>query len=163
VFRDELLSFFPSDPRAKRLSGLSVTLAELLERHAPDVEWPKLERRALVHVHCHQRSVVGAAADMRLLTRLGLEFQVPEAGCCGMAGAFGYEREHYDVSMWIGERALLPAVRKADDATLVIADGFSCREQIRQGAGRGPLHVAQVLREALRSARDVREVQPAKF
>ncbi|MBM2810994.1 MAG: linked oxidase domain protein [Chloroflexi bacterium] len=150
VFRDELANLFPTDPDARRLGELCLTFAELLERHAPDFELPRLDRNALFHVHCHQRSVIGAGPDMRLLARLGIDVKVPDAGCCGMAGAFGYEREHYEVSMRIAERALLPAIRNADDATLVIADGFSCRGQIAQGTGRQPLHLAQVVQKALR-------------
>jgi Fe-S oxidoreductase len=151
VFRDELVNLFPDDPDARRLTQQSFMFAEFLQRYAPEHELPKLEGNALLHAHCHQKSLVGTAADTAVLGRLGLDFQMPDTGCCGMAGAFGFEREHYDVSMKIGERALLPAVRKTATDTLVIADGFSCREQILQGTGRRPLHLAEVVWRALQS------------
>ena len=101
-----------------------------------------------MQVHCHQKALVGTSADAAVLARLGLDAQILDAGCCGMAGAFGFEREHYDVSMKIGERALLPAVRGADIETLIVADGFSCREQIAHGTGRRALHLAEVIQLA---------------
>ena len=87
--------------------------------------------------------------EVAILERIGLRVESPEPSCCGMAGAFGFEREHYEVSMRLGERALLPRVREADSETLVIADGFSCREQIRQGTGRLPLHFAEVVAQGM--------------
>jgi len=84
------------------------------------------------------------------LTRLGLDLEVLDSGCCGMAGGFGFEAEHYDLSLKVGQEVLLPAVRRASADTLVIADGFSCREQIAQGAGREALHLAEVLDMAMR-------------
>jgi hypothetical protein len=89
--------------------------------------------------------------EAALFTRLGLDYQVLDSGCCGMAGAFGFEAgERYEVSSKLGERVLLPAVREADEETLIVADGFSCREQIAQGSERRALHLAQVLQMALR-------------
>jgi FAD/FMN-containing dehydrogenase/Fe-S oxidoreductase len=149
VFRDELLNLLPNDEDAHRLSRLTLTLDELLARHAPDFPWPTLQGRALVQGHCHHKSVLDFAAEERLLRRLGLELETPEPGCCGMAGAFGFEAgDHAAVSAACGERALLPAVRAAGGGDLVIADGFSCREQIAQGTGRTALHLAQVLEMA---------------
>jgi|GEM_PF-2559034 len=87
--------------------------------------------------------------ESELLQKLGLDFELLNSGCCGMAGSFGFESKHYDVSVRVGERALLPAVRSADQETLVIADGFSCREQIADLTGRGALHVAQVIQMAM--------------
>lgn len=89
-------------------------------------------------------------AEEAVLKRLGLDYSIPDAGCCGLAGSFGFESEKYSISMQIGEQALLPAVRKADPQTLVVANGFSCREQIRHGTGRNALHLAEVLAQALR-------------
>jgi Fe-S oxidoreductase len=86
-----------------------------------------------------------------ILSKLGLDYKVLDSGCCGMAGAFGFERDHYDVSIKVGERILLPAVRSADNDTLIIADGFSCREQITQLTGRRTLHVAEVIQMAISS------------
>jgi FAD/FMN-containing dehydrogenase/Fe-S oxidoreductase len=153
VFRDEATNLLAGDEDAGRLSRQACTLGELFERYAPDHAWPTLGRRALVHGHCHQKAVIGMDAELKLLRRLGVEAEQPESGCCGMAGAFGFERDKYDVSMRIGELALLPAVRSAAPGTLIVADGFSCREQVGQGAGREALHTAEVLALALRHAR----------
>ncbi|HEX9304028.1 MAG TPA: FAD-binding and (Fe-S)-binding domain-containing protein [Thermoanaerobaculia bacterium] len=148
VFRDELPELFPKDERAARLSRSTLLLAELFEKEARQWRPRALGRRALVAFHCHQRAIFGIEADRRLLLRAGLEVEIPDSGCCGMAGSFGFERSHFDVSLAIGERVLLPAVRAAAPETLLIADGFSCREQIAQVTGRSPLHSAQVLRIA---------------
>jgi hypothetical protein len=92
---------------------------------------------------------MGMEAERRVYQRLGLDFDLLDSGCCGMAGAFGFEREHYDVSMKIGERRLLPAVRDADQDTLLIADGFSCKTQVEHATDRRALHTAQILKMAL--------------
>ena len=149
VFRDELCNLFPDDPDAERLAAQSFGLAEFLARE--DYEPPALlAREALVHGHCHQKALFGMAPDERLLGALGLDYELLDSGCCGMAGAFGFEREHYDVSRACGERVLLPAVRDAPPDTLIVADGFSCREQVRQETGRETVHLAELLRDALR-------------
>lgn len=150
VFRDELLQLFPGDDDARRLAGQTYVLSELLQKHAPDFEPPRLERQAVVQTHCHHHAVMGFSAEQQLMRRMGLEARVPDSGCCGMAGAFGFEAPHYEVSQACGERVILPAVRQAPTDALVVADGFSCREQIAQGTGRMPLHLSQVLRMALR-------------
>jgi Fe-S oxidoreductase len=147
VFRDELLQLFPEDPRARRLSALTHTLAELLE--SSPFKPPRLAERAVVHGHCHHKAVMGMEADRALLSRIGLDFEILDSGCCGMAGAFGFDKDHYEVSIACGERVLLPAVRAAAPGTLVIADGFSCREQIVQTTGRRALHLAEVARLTL--------------
>ncbi len=146
VFRDELRNFFPNDEDAGRLRAQSFTLAEFLERHAGEQPLPRLDRPAMVHVHCHQRGVIGLQAEQRLFERLGLDAEVLDSGCCGMAGAFGFEREHFDVSVKCGERVLLPRVRSAPEDTVVLADGFSCREQIRQTTSRRAQHLAELIR-----------------
>ncbi len=153
VFRDELVNLMPDDENAQRLSRQSYLLSEFLTQQAPDFEFPQLPGKALVHGHCHQKSLVGMSDEESLLRRIGVEYTVPDAGCCGMAGAFGFEREHYDVAIAVGERVLLPAVRASDDDTLIVADGFSCREQITQGSGRRTLHLAEVLQMALQQSR----------
>ncbi|HEU4642997.1 MAG TPA: FAD-binding and (Fe-S)-binding domain-containing protein [Gemmatimonadaceae bacterium] len=145
VFRDELTEMMPNDLDAQRLSGRTYLLGELLRDHAPSYAVPRLARRALVHGHCHHKAIMRMDAEVRMLRQLGLDYEMPDSGCCGMAGAFGFERRHYDVAMRVGERVLLPAVRGASPDTLIIADGFSCREQIRQGTGRQALHLAEVL------------------
>ena len=148
VFRDELRQLFPRDERAERLARQTMTLAEFLvqRRWAP----PRgAASRALLHGHCHQKSLGGITADVALLSSAGIAVQAPDTGCCGMAGAFGFKPEHYATSQKIGELALLPAVRAAAADTLIVADGFSCREQIEQGTGRGTLHLAEALARAL--------------
>jgi FAD/FMN-containing dehydrogenase/Fe-S oxidoreductase len=149
VFRDELLNLFPHDRRAQALSRQTFLLSEFLEAKAKDFQLPRLARKALLHGHCHHKSLMKMTAEESLLTRLGVEFQSPAPGCCGMAGSFGFERDKYDVSMAIGELELLPAVRQAPPDWLIIADGFSCREQIAQGSPRHALHLAEVLQMAL--------------
>jgi len=146
VFRDELPNLFPDDERAGRLARQTFTLAELLADRAPGWAPPRRAGRALFHAHCHQKSVLGAKKDAALLRAAGLEVDAPVTGCCGMAGAFGFEADKYRVSVAVGERVLLPAVRAAAPDTLVVTDGFSCREQIAQLTGRRPLHLAEVLR-----------------
>jgi FAD/FMN-containing dehydrogenase/Fe-S oxidoreductase len=149
VFRDELVNLYPDSESAHRLRRQSVTLAELLDQHADRLPPMRLERRAIVHGHCHHTSVMRLDPDRRLLERTGLALEVLDSGCCGMAGAFGFERDHYDVSMAAGERVLLPAVRRAPRDALIVADGFSCREQIAQSTDRRALHLAEVLRMAM--------------
>jgi Fe-S oxidoreductase len=152
VFRDELLQMLPHDEDARRLASQSLTLAELLARKAPGFETPRLEGTALVQRHCHHHAVMGFKEDAKLLRRLGLEAELLQSGCCGMAGSFGFERgDHYEVAMKEGERVLLPRVRQAPPDTLVLADGFSCRTQIQQATGRHALHLAEVLRLAMRN------------
>jgi Fe-S oxidoreductase len=150
VFRDELLGLFPEDEDAKRLHDQSFLLSEFLNKKVPGYQPPRLERKALVHGHCHHKSIMGMTDENALLKKMGLDCTMPEPGCCGMAGSFGFEAgQHYDVSIACGDRALLPAVRKADDGTLIIANGFSCQQQITQTTNRRPLHLAQVLQIAL--------------
>jgi FAD/FMN-containing dehydrogenase/Fe-S oxidoreductase len=149
VFRDELLNLFPTDENARRLSKQTFLLSEFLAQKVPQYQPPRLRRKALVQGHCHHKATAGLGTEMDILRRLGLDIEIPEAGCCGMAGSFGFEKEHYDLSMQCGERALLPAVRAAASETLIIADGFSCQEQIAQATRRQPLHLAQVIQLAL--------------
>lgn len=155
VFRDELLNFFPDDVLAQRLSKQSHLFSDFL-MNLSDWDAPQLGGEALVHGHCHQKSVFGMAAEMALLKRLGIRARTVESGCCGMAGAFGFNPKHYEVSVKAGEAALLPAVRAADEQTMIIASGYSCREQIAQLTDRNALHVAEVVALALNRARDSR-------
>ncbi|HEY9241059.1 MAG TPA: FAD-binding and (Fe-S)-binding domain-containing protein [Streptosporangiaceae bacterium] len=151
VFRDELVNMLPDDVDAQRLKAQSYLLSEFLVQRAPDYQPPRLRRKALVQTHCHQHAVMGFAAEQQLLADMGIDAEVPDSGCCGMAGSFGYEAgERYRVSMAAGERVLLPAVRDAGPDTLIVADGFSCRGQIKSGTPRRGLHLAQVLRMAIR-------------
>jgi FAD/FMN-containing dehydrogenase/Fe-S oxidoreductase len=154
VFRDELAEMLPGDEDAKRLKRLTCSLGELLAREAPGFAPPRLERKALVHLHCHQKATSDTACDREVLERLGLDVEVLDSGCCGLAGSFGYEAgERYDVSVKAGERVLLPAVRAAAPDTLIVTDGFSCRSQIEHGSERGALHLAQVVQAALKGVK----------
>ncbi|MEO8431211.1 MAG: FAD-binding and (Fe-S)-binding domain-containing protein [Acidobacteriota bacterium] len=149
VFQDELLGLFPGDPDAARLARQTRLFAELLETEAPEWSPPaSLSGSALVQGHCHQKALSSMEAEAALLARTGLSVHVLDAGCCGMAGAFGFESAHRDVSVAIAEHALLPALAGAPDA-IVVADGFSCREQVSQLAGRPSFHVAEVVHRAL--------------
>jgi FAD/FMN-containing dehydrogenase/Fe-S oxidoreductase len=149
VFRDELCNLFPRDDRAQRLSRQVFLLSEFLENHKDFVRLPRFERKAIMHGHCHHKAIMKMSAEESVLRRMGVDFQAPAPGCCGMAGSFGFESDCYDVSMDIGELELLPAVRKAPPDWLVIANGFSCREQIAQGTDRQALHLAEVLQMAI--------------
>ena len=149
AFRDELPGLLPHDEDAKRLSLQTLTLAEFLQRHAPDWEAPRLEGRALVHGHCHQEAVMGMEAEKELYESLGLDFEVLDSGCCGLAGSFGFEKDHDQISREIGEQRLMPTVREAPKETILIADGFSCKTQIEQMTDRRALHTAQVIALAM--------------
>jgi Fe-S oxidoreductase len=150
VFRDELRKLMPHDEHARRLVAQTLTLDELLQRHAPDWEPPRVKGKALVHPHCHRNALIGPCGQHELLARTGVDAELTNAGCCGMAGSFGYEAgERYEVSMKVGERVLLPAVRQADPDTVLVADGFSCRSQIEAGTGRRALHTAELLARGL--------------
>ena len=160
VFRDELVNLFPHDDRAKALSRQTFLLSEFLENHARNFVFPRLNRKALLHGHCHHKSLMKMTAEESVLRRLGIDFQSPAPGCCGMAGSFGFEREKYDISMAIGELELLPAVRRAPADWLIVADGFSCREQIAQGTPRHAMHLAEVLQMALTGETPTAEPYP---
>jgi Fe-S oxidoreductase len=148
VFRDELRGLFPNDPRAARLREHTFLLSDFLHSQTPGYQPPTLQRKVLLHGHCHHKALMTMSAEEALLRKMGVELQSPDSGCCGMAGAFGFEREKFDVSKAIGERVLLPAVRQAAPETLIASDGFSCREQIAQLTGRRALHLAEILRLA---------------
>jgi Fe-S oxidoreductase len=150
VFRDEMLNLFPNDPRAQKLASQVLLFSEFLEANAESFSLPALRRKALVHGHCHHKSVLKMKDEESVLQRLGIDYQMPAPGCCGMAGAFGFEEEKYETSIAIGELELLPAVRRVPEDHLIVADGFSCREQITQCTGRNTLHLAEVLQIALR-------------
>jgi Fe-S oxidoreductase len=156
TLRDEIPALIAGDD-ARRLAEQAMLLEEFLDRewgegreltfHAHDHASPT---PALVHGHCHQKAFGGTAATLRMLGRVpGLEPRLIESGCCGMAGAFGYHAEHYDVSMRMGELALLPAVRSAPADALLVADGTSCRAQIEDGTGRRAVHAAVALDRAV--------------
>lgn len=143
-------NLLPGDNRAKRLGDQVYLLSDFLAQHASGFDFPHYGAKAIVHGHCHHKSVLGFDNEAALLSKIGLNYSILDSGCCGMAGAFGFERgDHYDVSIACGERVLLPAVRAAPADTLIIADGFSCREQIAQTTHRRALHVAEVAAQAI--------------
>jgi Fe-S oxidoreductase len=148
------------DEDAGRLRQQVFLLGEFLTRKAPHYTVPRLSRKAVIHQHCHHKAVLDRAAEMTLFDAMGLDYEAPDSGCCGMAGAFGFEKEKYEVSKAIGELELLPAVRQAPTDWLIVADGFSCREQIAQETDRHALHLAEVLQMALREATETPEGFP---
>jgi FAD/FMN-containing dehydrogenase/Fe-S oxidoreductase len=145
VFRDELPGLFPADPDAQRLSVQTFLLSAFLAANAEPYTAPRLSGKALLHGHCHQKALFGMEAERKLLGQTGLEVEEPDAGCCGMAGAFGFEKDHYDISILAAQRILIPRVRATPSDTWIVADGFSCREQIHQLTGRQVRHVAELL------------------
>jgi Fe-S oxidoreductase len=149
VIRDEMMNFFPDREDAKRLRDQSFTLAEFLETKVKKYNFPALKKKAVIQSHCHEKAVLQPNFEIDVLKRLGLDVQVLDEGCCGMAGSFGFRKEHYNISQKVGENTLLPLIRTLDDETLVIADGFSCQEQILQGTGKRAYHLAEVLRMSL--------------
>ena len=147
VFKDELLEFFPDDDRAKRLSEQVWLLADWLQANAPDWVPSRLEgAHVLVHGHCHHKAVFGGpASEIALLRRAGANVEPIKAGCCGMAGPFGFEAEKFAISKTIANDGLMPAVESAGPMTVLLADGFSCREQIQQLGHKQALHFAELL------------------
>jgi Fe-S oxidoreductase len=155
VFRDELVNLFPDDRDAQRLSRQSFLLADFLRTQVPGYKPPRLAQRVMMHGHCHHKAIATMDAEEALVRQMTDEVEMLDSGCCGMAGSFGFEANHYDISMQVGDLVLLPAVRKTSANTLIVADGFSCREQIEQGTGRRAVHVAQALQAAIAGRRGI--------
>jgi FAD/FMN-containing dehydrogenase/Fe-S oxidoreductase len=149
VFRDELVNLLGPDEDAQRLKAQTYLLTEFLAKKAPEYVPPRLERKAIVQEHCHQKAILDTSGERKLFDAMGLRYELPDSGCCGMAGPFGFDAAHLEVSLAVGERVLLPKVREADDTTIIVANGFSCREQIAQTTNRQALHPAQVLKMAI--------------
>jgi Fe-S oxidoreductase len=156
TLRADLPELLADEDGAHQLSGAVRTFAEVLAAHVEEIAsragahagaGPKM--RALVQVHCHQHADLGADDDRKVLAALGVDAQVLDSGCCGLAGNFGFEKGHYEVSMACAERVLLPSVRAADPDVAVLADGYSCRTQLRQAGQREPVHLAQLAARAL--------------
>jgi FAD/FMN-containing dehydrogenase/Fe-S oxidoreductase len=146
VFRDELTNFFPANERAQRLAKQTFLLSEMLAHHAPGYRPPNLGGRQMVlHGHCHQKALMGMQDELGLLLATHAEVNMLDSGCCGMAGPFGFEKDKFEVSQALGERVLMPAVRAAAPETILVSDGFSCREQIRQNSPRHAVHLAEIL------------------
>ncbi|HVV21339.1 MAG TPA: FAD-linked oxidase C-terminal domain-containing protein, partial [Pseudonocardiaceae bacterium] len=152
VFRSDAFDLFPEDRDVRRLQSQTVTLAELLTEHSPGYQPPHITvPSAMAQVHCHQHAIMGWDADQELLHRAGVDVDQLESGCCGLAGNFGFERGHKDVSVAAAERVLLPALRSADRDAVVLADGFSCRTQIHEldSGGHEGMHLAELLARGL--------------
>ncbi|MGW6261942.1 FAD-binding and (Fe-S)-binding domain-containing protein [Streptomyces sp. NPDC055085] len=149
TLKTDLPELLDGSDNARALARATVTLAELLVHRAPDWRPPRIEASSISQTHCHQHATSGFSADSTLLQRMGVENSTLDSGCCGLAGNFGFERGHYDVSVAAGEQILLPAVRAADAGTHVLADGFSCRTQIAQQTDRTGAHLAQLIAHAL--------------
>jgi FAD/FMN-containing dehydrogenase/Fe-S oxidoreductase len=149
VFRDEMHALLPDSAAAARLAENTFTLSEFLEKKVPGYQPPQVIRRAIVQGHCHHKAIMRFKEEKSLMEKMGLKYEVLESGCCGMAGSFGYEKDKYEVSVACGERALLPRVREAALSTIIMADGFSCKEQIAQESERHALHLAEVMQMAL--------------
>ncbi len=146
VFRDELLKFFPKEERAARLSRQTVMLSQVLANNTVGWHPPQMSgRRIMVHGHCHQKALMTMDDEMALLRLTGANVDLLDSGCCGMAGPFGFEKQAFDVSQRLAERVLLPAVRASADDDLLVTNGFSCREQIKQNTSRNAVHLSQVL------------------
>jgi Fe-S oxidoreductase len=158
VFRDEMLNLIPEESQAQRLSHHTFLLSEFLSKYAPNFSPPKFngQPKALLHGHCHQKALMGAESELEWLKKAGVEAELLDSGCCGMAGSFGFERDKYEVSRKCGEHALLPKVRGASPETLIVASGFSCQEQIAQLTDRRALHLAHVLQMAVRQTQEHR-------
>ncbi len=154
TLRDEYHSLLPGEAQVPLLASHAYTFEEFIAKLADEgklhLTFTEEKREILLHGHCHQKALVGTVPSHRVLS-LPPNYTVTEvdSGCCGMAGAFGYEAEHYDISLQMAERRLLPAVRATSEDTLIVAAGLSCRQQIKHGTQRRALHPAEVLRDAL--------------
>jgi Fe-S oxidoreductase len=154
TLRDEYHYLLPEDPRVNRIAEQALTFEEfvagLAVRDELNLSFTDEPRQLLLHGHCHEKALIGTAPSHQTLS-LPIGYQVTEvdSGCCGMAGAFGYEAEHYEISLKMADRSLLPAIRDAEADTVIVAAGISCRQQIEHGSGRQALHPAEVLRHAL--------------
>ena len=154
TFSDEYLDLLPGDGKAKAVAESSMLIEQFVlhaqENGGSPVFTSPPSQQLVFHGHCHQKALVGTSPAMEVLGAIpGCQAQEIASGCCGMAGAFGFEREHYDISMSIGEQTLFPAVRSCGEETLVVSEGTSCRQQIEHGTGRKPKHLVEILADAL--------------
>ena len=148
-FRDELLRLFPGEERAEQLSKQMLFFSELIERRRPGEQLSTSATSALVQIHCHHHAVIETEAERKLLDRLGVHYEIMASGCCGMAGSFGFETAKYEMSMAAAERVMLPKIRQTPGDHLILANGFSCREQIEQATQRPTVHVAELMAKEL--------------
>jgi len=157
--RDEYHYLLPDDVRVHVVAEGCYTFEEFISKLNAEGRWnlplSTPASHLLLHSHCQQKALVGAESGNQTLGLIAdTEVEEIDSGCCGMAGAFGYEAEHYEISMKMGENRLLPAVRAADDETIIIAAGTSCRHQIEDGTGVHALHPAELLRQAMESPKE---------
>src|SRR5262249_28890410 len=145
AFRDELTALFPGNQQAQRLSQQTKFITEFTEATCSGKPLAQVSAHALVQIHCHHHAVIKTEAEILALNRIGIDYEVLQSGCCGMAGSFGFERDKYDVSVAAAERVLLPAIRAAPAASIILANGFSCREQIEQTGDNARCRVARSL------------------
>ncbi|HEX4567998.1 MAG TPA: FAD-linked oxidase C-terminal domain-containing protein, partial [Vicinamibacterales bacterium] len=150
VFKDELLKTFPDDPRAKALADRAFMLGDFLDKNG--YRPPAFDAEVIVHAHCHQKSLFGVNGEKAMLSAMGVKATFLDSGCCGMAGSFGFDPRHEEISANVGELVLLPAVRQAPKHAFILTNGFSCREQIQQQTGRQVVHLAELLRIAHENA-----------
>ena len=148
-FRDEYPDLVPGD-EANALAGNSFLLEELFARDGVELDFPDTPNKILVHGHCHLKALVGTEPLLGFLGRLTSDVALIDSGCCGMAGSFGYEKEHHDISLQMAERRLLPAVRNSSSDVAVVAPGTSCRHQIADGTGRSAVHPVVLAARAAR-------------
>lgn len=153
AIRDDYFALMPEDPRVAEVAAATVSfeefIADLVAAGELDGVFKRDPQKVLLHGHCHQKALIGTGPSHMTLAAVGCAVNEVDSGCCGMAGSFGYEAEHVEVSLAMAERRLLPAVRSVDANTAIVAAGTSCREQIRQGTGKRALHSAEILRNAL--------------
>jgi FAD/FMN-containing dehydrogenase/Fe-S oxidoreductase len=154
TLRDEYIDLIPNDADTSAVAAHAFMIDEFLAKHLESddlgIEWRDSERSVFFHGHCHQKALIGVVPSMQLLSHAGLSARESGAGCCGMAGSFGYEREHYEVSRKVGEERLFPGVRGATDDTVIAVAGVSCRQQIEHFTGRNVIHIAEVLAEQVK-------------
>ena len=141
-------------PEAKAVAENAFLIEELIQANGLGLTFPSPPAEVLMHGHCHQKAFVGTEPMVSFVEKTGAKVQVVDSGCCGMAGAFGYEVEHYEISRGMAEHRLLPAIREAASDTVIVAGGISCRQQIEHGTGRRALHPAEVLRQAMTAHSD---------
>ncbi|HEY4661983.1 MAG TPA: FAD-linked oxidase C-terminal domain-containing protein, partial [Terriglobales bacterium] len=150
VMRDEVNELFRDRADAHHLMENTFLLGEFIAKHSNGHRLPKLHSKVLMHAHCHHKAIIKKAEhEQELLNKMGADLHQTTSGCCGMAGSFGFERDKYDVSVKVGEHSLLPMIRREELSTPIVADGFSCREQVAQLSNRHPLHFAELMKLAI--------------
>ncbi len=153
VFRDELINLFPNNDDANRVSKNTLSFSEFLEKKVKDYSFPQLKRKAIIHGHCHHKAIIKMKDELSVLKKLGLDCNVLDAGCCGMAGSFGFEEKNYKISVAAGERILLPEIRKIEDDTLVVMNGFSCKEQVSQLTDKRSFHLVEIIKMSIETGK----------